>query len=179
LFAVAYVPSVNVRISTITLGTITAGIPLSGTNKFQAGIFSGNSTKPTTLTCIAYSRFAYTGTVVTPAAHATANSEQIYKLGYVATAASGTLTPAVDGSPTFVDLVAGTTYWIVSTAYASAGFGTGVTVVGFGNVAPVIDPWNVCHQTTFTANADFAVGSTATVSGTQGITSYPYFRLNV
>jgi hypothetical protein len=178
LYCVAYVPTSELVVSTVTLGTLVAAAPNSGTNKFQVGIFTGNSTTPSTLTCLAYSRWQFTTSGTVPAAFATANATQQFKLGYVASAASGdTLTPTADGSATSVTLQAGTTYWIGVSAYSSAGtpFSTGASVIGFGQNNPIFDPWNVTVGNITSTN--LATNSTLNTVSNYGVSAYPFFRL--
>jgi hypothetical protein len=164
-------------VSTVTLGTTTAAAPNSGTNKFQVGIFTGNTTTPSTLTCLAYSRWQYTSAGTVPAAFATINATQQFKLGYVASAASGVLTPTADGSATSVTMTAGNTYWIGVSAYSSAAtpFATGASVMGFANGNPIFDPWTVTYGTI--GSADLSAGSTVSTVANPNLSGYPFFRM--
>jgi hypothetical protein len=171
----AYTPEENIRISNISLSTQVAAVPLSGTNKTQVGIFSVNAggSKTSSVSCLSFSLKTNTTTTTTAAAFGSAASGTLetFALGYTITNGGAATT---NTAPTFLDLVAGTTYWIGVVSYASAGFGTGASVAGINCLSVQMDPYIGLQQTGQGAT-DFAVSTAITT--TTGPTVFPTFRL--
>jgi len=176
VYWVAYVPTVDITVSTITVATTAVTVPLSS-HKFQAGIFTGNTSTPSTMTCLSYGRF--TSDSVTPNAFTTINTAQVFTLGSTTARVSGTNTTTSNGAPTSLTLSAGVTYWIGISAYASGGFTTGAAVQGYPTSLSILDPWLVTGTNAF-SNGDFNHSSGSNTISTQStfvVTAYPFFQL--
>jgi len=173
VFFTAYTPEKTMSISSISLSNQVVCNPISGTNKFQVGIFSAVGSVPSSVTCISFSKKERTTTTTTPAAFGSvgSNTLETFALGYTITNGGS---PTTNGAPTSVTLTAGTTYWIGIVGYASAGFTTGASVMGMTVNTYQVDPYIGLNNTI--TSTDFAV-STAVSAGT-GSTIYPWFRLS-
>jgi hypothetical protein len=173
VYFTAYTPEKTITVSSISLSNQVVCVPISGTNKFQVGIFTASGTVPTSVTCVSFSKKERTTTTTTPAAFGSVLSGTLetFALGYTITNGGS---PATNGAPTSVTLTAGTTYWIGIVGYASAGFTTGASVMGITVNTYQVDPYIGLSNTI--TSTDFAV-STA-VSATPGSTSFPWFRLS-